>query len=282
MGNILEACLTIANNPWGKLQDNNDGRNRVNNVGKALELYIENSFAGIVNDINETDRLKIIDDTYSYLGNQNNPPDLMLKDGDAIEVKKIQSANSALALNSSYPKAKLFSDSSMITKRCKTCEDWSEKDIIYAVGHTTDNNLKSLWMVYGDCYAAEKDIYERIKNIISDGIQTIPDVDLVKTNEIAKVKRVDPLGITDLRVSGMWHITNPKNVFNYLYTSSSRAIFELLVLMRSEKYNSFPNEVQNRIASSELLKIKDVKIKDPNNPAKLLDAKLITFVLEDS
>ena len=30
----------------------------------------------------------------------------------------------------------------MITKECKECEDWTVKDLIYCVGHTTDTSLK--------------------------------------------------------------------------------------------------------------------------------------------
>ena len=51
----------------------------------------------------------------------------------------------------------------MITQECRECEDWTRKDLIYCVGHTTDETLKSLWMVYGDFYAAKHETYKRIK-----------------------------------------------------------------------------------------------------------------------
>ena len=66
-------------------------------------------------------RLQAYNDVFSYTGNQNNPPDIILKNGDAIEVKKVQGNANALALNSSYPKAKLYSDSTMITSNCRNC-----------------------------------------------------------------------------------------------------------------------------------------------------------------
>ena len=124
----------------------------------------------------------------------------MIKGGDAIEVKKTQSANTSLALNSSYPKTNLRSISPMITKECKECEDWTVKDLIYCVGHTTDTNVKSLWMVYGNSYAAKHETYQRIKTTISKGIETIPDVVFADTKEIGRVNQVDPLGITNLRI----------------------------------------------------------------------------------
>ncbi len=97
----------------------------------------------------------------------------MLKNSDAIEVKKLQSKNSAIALKSSYPKAKLYANSPMITKACRECEEWSEKDIIYTIGYTTNTHLNSLWMIYSDCFCADKETYERIKETISSGINSI-------------------------------------------------------------------------------------------------------------
>ena len=151
----------------------------------------------------EQNRLTTFSQTYSYSGNKNNPPDLILKNSDAIEIKKLESHNTAIALNSSYPKSKLFSDSSMITTACRTCEpNWTVKDMLYVIGNVlkNTNSLKSLWFVYGDCFCADKEVYERIKDTISTGITTIPNVEFTETNELGKVKKVDPLGITDLRI----------------------------------------------------------------------------------
>jgi hypothetical protein len=162
----------------------------------------------------------------------------MIKGGDAIEVKKTQSSNSDLALNSSYPKSNIKSSSPMITQSCKNCEEWIEKDLIYCVGHTTDTTLKSLWLVYGNIYAAGHEIYERIKNTISAGIDTIPNVEFAETKELGRVNKVDALGITNLRIRGMWQIQNPRKVFSYLHIPSNKE-FELVCIIPTEKYNSF-------------------------------------------
>jgi len=68
----------------------------------------------------------------SYLGNQNNPPDFIIKKGDAVEVKKIGGLVGSIALNSSYPKSKLHSDDVRILQSCRECDggNWSKKDII--------------------------------------------------------------------------------------------------------------------------------------------------------
>jgi hypothetical protein len=215
---------------------------------------------------------------FSWLGNQNHPPDIMIKGGDAIEVKKTQSANSDLALNSSCPKSTVQASSSMITQACRTCENWTEKDLIYCVGHTTDESIKSLWMVYGNIYAANHETYQIIKQKITEGINEIPNVELAETNELGRVNRVDPLGITNLRIRGMWQIQNPRRVFSYLHTTSSD-IFELVAIIPTSKYDSFPTESKTKIENlnNQKLTIENVKAKDPNNPAKLIEVKLIKF-----
>jgi hypothetical protein len=277
MSNILKAILNITQNPITNLVDYYQGRNRINNSGKALENYIQDIFAGTINENDENRRLQRLEDIFSYQGNQNNPPDLILRNSDAIEVKKLQSKNSAIALNSSYPKAKIYASSPMITNACRICEEWEEKDIIYTIGYTDDNSLKSLWLIYGDCFCADKKIYERIKNTISDGINSIPDVEFTQTNELGKVKKVDPLGVTDLRIRGMWHVDNPNKIFNYIYEFDEETNFQLICLMKLDKYNSMPKEDRNILEQMDNINIQNIKIKNPNNPIQLIDAKLLTF-----
>jgi hypothetical protein len=279
MSNIIKAFINITNNPIVELVDYYSGKNRVNNAGKALEIYIQDAFAGTINETDELKRLEKLEQIYSYQGNQNNPPDLMLKNSDAIEVKKLQSKNSAIALNISYPKAKLYANSPMITKACRECEKWETKDIIYTIGYTTDNSLKSLWMVYGDCFCADKETYERIKNTISSGINSISDVEFTATKELGKVKKVDPLGITDLRIRGMWHIANPHKVFDYIYKYDESKRFQMVCLMRKEKYEGLPLADREVLESLGVdgVEVLDVRIKSPDNPIRLVEAKLLVF-----
>lgn len=278
--NILIAIKNIINNPVLSIQSNKLGVNRANNMGDALEEYIKDAFAGTINEKDENIRNKKIQETFSYLGNTTNPPDSILKGGDAIEVKKIQSKTAELALNSSYPKNKLHVDDTRITEPCKICEEWTEKDIIYAVGYVNENKLKYLWLVYGDCYAANRDIYQRIADTISNCLENINDIELAKTNELGGVKKVDPLGITNLRIRGMWHIKNPCNVFSYIINDNIDADFKMYCLMTANKYNSFPANDKMVLKSFESLKISDVKVKNPDNPAQLLDCKLMEYYYE--
>ncbi|MEG2645600.1 MAG: NgoPII family restriction endonuclease [Clostridia bacterium] len=279
--NILKAITNLVNNPVYKLQEFYKSHNRANNMGDALEEYIKDIFANTINEKDINIRNEKISQTFSYLGNQNNPPDIIIRGGDSIEVKKIESSGSALALNSSYPKSKLYANSSMITNGCRECENWNEKDIIYAVGVARDNCLNSLCMVYGIDYAASSETYEKIRRVIKDGILTINDVEFAETNELGRVNRVDPLGITYLRVRGMWHIENPMKTFNYIYKNSQSDKFSFMALINNEKYLEF--SVADRIEFEKMVKensnisMSEVKIKNPNNPAILKNAYLITY-----
>lgn len=282
MSNILKAFINTINSYQSNVSTLTNGNNRANNMGAGLEEFIKDIFAGTINETNEQNRLTKFSKTYSYSGNKNNPPDLILSNSDAIEIKKLESHNTAIALNSSYPKAKLFSNSSMITTTCRNCEEnWTVKDMLYVIGNVpkNTNSLKSLWLVYGDCFCADKEVYERIKDTISTGITTIPNVEFTETNELGKVKKVDPLGITDLRIRGMWHIENPTKIFNYLYRYDETKSFQLICLMKNEKYESLPLADRQIVENfnNQNISVNDVRIKNPNNPVQLMDGKLLVF-----
>lgn len=278
--NIIDAIVNIVSESEWRTNGNINVLNRANSMGEALEEYVKDSFAGTFNCPSEQIRLEKLSECFSYLGNQNNPPDIILKGGDAIEVKKIQSDNSALALNSSHPKAKLYATSSLINEECRRCEEWHEKDIIYATGVVKENAIiTSLSMIYGMDYAASNETYEKISNAIKGGVLSIPDIEFAETKELGRVNRVDPLGITYLRIRGMWHIENPFKVYDYIYKRDKDFKFNFMALINEEKYNEFENieKIEWLQKEMEHFKIEDVKIKNPNNPAKLYNAKLITF-----
>lgn len=279
--NLLVALKNIIQNPVVDLNSKSVYLNRINSAGEGLEVYIKNAFCGTFNLEDEIQKQEIFSTNFSYLGNQNNPPDIIIRNGDAIEVKKLESQNSAIALNSSYPKDKLYFHSPMITEACRNCEEWKEKDLLYSVGVASNKILKSLWFVYGDCYAAKESIYKRIKDKISSGLLELPDIQFADTKELGRVNRVDPLGITYLRIRGMWHIENPNKVFKYLLDELNSS-FVVNSLMTLEKYYSFPKadilSLEN--LDNPNLTIKNIQIKSPDNPAQLIDAKFIQFRLK--
>ena len=277
--NILIAIANLVKNPITNLVSHYRAANRANHMGDALEFYIKDLFCNSLNENDFEKKNENYSKYFSYIGNQNNPPDIIIKQGDAIEVKKIESLRSGIALNSSYPKDKLYSDSPMITTACRNCEDWREKDLVYVVGVSKDDKLKALWLVYGNCYSASKEVYERGRDKISKGVNELQDVEFSETNELGRVNKVDPLGITYLRIRGMWGIENPIKVFDYVVPTEQNSEFFVNAILLKEKYLSFPEKDRKNLENlvSANFSIKDIKIKSPNNPAKLLEAKLLSF-----
>ena len=254
MKNIVDAIVTlIARNDFN-LTAARGSHNRANSQGDALENYIKNLFADTF-DCSETERLKKWSETFSWLGNSSNPPDFMLKGGDAVEVKKIESPDAAIALNSSPPKHTLKNSSPLISRACREAEDWSEKEIIYTVGVVNGNSLKHLCMVYGRDYCASEECYEQ-----------------------AKLKPLDPLGITRAK-NFVYQIANPWRAFGYVYQRNLQAEFNFMCIINYDKWT----QLENRAAFSELqekypaLKVDDVKLKSPDSPAEFNDAKLIIY-----
>lgn len=281
MANIIDAILNLVENPVIEIQQVYKNKNRANSAGDALEAYIIDLFAGTFHFDTEQERIEQIAETFSYLGNNSNPPDAMLKNGDAIEVKKIETQGNVLVLNSSYPKQKLCVDSAMISSNCKSAEKWTHKDLIYTTGLVEKEKLKHLSMIYGLDYCASSETYEKIKNAIKNGITAIPNIELTKTKELGKLNKVDPLGITYLRVRGMWGIENPCKVFNYVYTEDTTKQFNFMCIINQEKWNTFSNTnlLLAKSKENKNLSIQDIKIKNPDNPAQLRNAKLITFTV---
>ena len=285
MANTLQAFNLLCDTVIEEFDENYNVSNRVNQVGDALEKFVKDLYA---DSIGNEDYMNLHQKVFSYLGNKNNPPDAILKNSDAIEIKKVETPNGAIALNSSFPKDYFYKDDPLITKVCKNCEEdslleidkeWTKKDMLYVVGIVKNKILKGIWFVYGNCYAADREVYQTIKDTITDGIKQL-DLDLLKTNEIAKVNKVDPLGITDLRVRGMWSIQHPAKVFANLGLDTSSSFFAHLI-MTKRKYESFPqsdiDSLNQTIKDNSAVAKLETKIYNPNNPAKNIDVVIFSL-----
>jgi len=255
--NILTAINTIVAHPISDLVSYYQGSNRINQIGDALECFIKDIFADTVTESDQQRKLLRYAEVFSYSGNANNPPDLMLRNGDAIKIRQIESLSLEIRLTDSYPRAKLFFDDPVVSKHCRTCENWNVKDLLYIIGVTENNLLTDLWLVYGDCYFAEREIYE---NVIS---------------------RRDPLGITSFS-SGKSKVALPKKNFDYCNEVEDDSNFRLYCIMKMEKCLSFPENDRKQVESLTLnqgLTIGDISIKSPNTPQWLMPAKLIKFLV---
>ena len=123
MSNILNAIINITNKSELMVKKNNYSSNRINAEGESLENFVKDLFGG--------------DNEFSYLGSKNKPPDLILKGGDAIEIKKIETINTDIHFNSSFPKSKLYADDDMISNDCKNCEKLFEEYYARMQTHTS-------------------------------------------------------------------------------------------------------------------------------------------------
>jgi hypothetical protein len=264
--------------------------NSAQQKGKIFESFIERAFSGslLCNEIEAADHEQLENNkqaAFCYTGSANNPPDLVLRHGDAIEVKQ-SSGNGDLALNSSYPKHKLYHSDTRINAACRRAisnesPDWQERDIIYAVGtmpKQAELGLKRMWLVYGDIYAAPQAVYTDLFAKIKTLGLSHPDVAVdLKTNELGRINGVDGLGITYLRLRGMWGLKHPEKVYSYLCKVNKNAKFELFCLMREEKFLSFPLEDREKLESLGI--VADVLVNDPGNIAKQLKAKKLHFYI---
>lgn len=280
MTSILTAIKNLASKSDNTIANVTSSRTVANAMGDSLQAYVEKLFISNADSLSDEQINYEKEKIFSWSGNQNNIPDLIIKGGDAIEIKKIEGVGS-LALNSSYPKQVLFSDSPMITRNCRNCEGvgnhW-QKELWYVIGTVNEDKIKYLFFIHGKLYAAEHTTYERIRNIIKTGVTEINNVEFSETKELGRVNRVDPLGITSLRIRGMWDIEHPFNVYDYIPEIEKTVDCEKLlayVLVEKSKYIGFDEREKTSLSSLGNVQVFEKKIKNPDNPVQLLETILI-------
>ena len=262
--------------------------NKNHNKTSIEAYYDEDGRVKISPEVMKLLKPKLIDDKYypqnsneyfSYEGSKNNPPDLILKDGDAFEIKKIVSASASdIQLNSSFPKNKLKFDDPKLTAECRNCElkPWKEKDIFYVIGVVSDK-IKSIFFVQGECLACSHDYYENIFNEVKDHIAN-GKFTIEKTKELGRIKNIDPLNFTNLRIRAMVSLKNPYRIFEFCKIDEYKNL-SVFCIMTFQKYFSFKENITDLLAQKVDIKIEDKKICSPADKSVLLDCKYIQFHL---
>lgn len=283
--NIVDAILFACGKIETEIEQGSESRNRANAMGEGLEMYVKDIFSGY----EYGDRRQCHEAEFSYGGNKNNPPDIMIKNGGAaIEVKKIESFSSDIQLNSSHPKDKLYSSSTLITNACRNADggEWAERDMIYVIGVVKGKKLYSLLMFYGEDYCANSEVYERAQRIVKDAVADISTLDVdTNTKELGRVVKVDVLNRAYMRVRGMWLMKNPFNVFlsNEEKIKAKQGDFSIIAIINERKINELGNfaELESFAENSNgKMKIDDIEIEDPNNLyGSSWTAKRITYGL---
>lgn len=283
MSNTLNAFIRLCDLVIDDFVQDYNVPNRVTQVGNALEKFVKNLYADsfLSDEAKAKEKIKAC---FSYLGNPRNPPDVILRNGDAIEVKKLEDIPSYIPLNSSSPKDYLYANDIRISASCRSCEEkpWVKKDMVYVIGSVkkNTNKLRGLWFVYGNCYAADKDVYEKSFNSVKSVLDSSDDVENGETRELGRLNNVDPLGATYLRVRGMWNIKHPQQIFSSLNLASDSDFFAHLIVTK-EKFETFPLKdkrlLEDIITKNSNVQKREVKIDDPNNPAQDLSAIIVSL-----
>ena len=275
--NVIQALRHLIDNKYSLIDQTSNGLRRANNAGDSLEGYVKDAFAGSMEAKTAVARELAWNKTFSYQGSANNPPDAMIWGGVAIETKKISGYKGDLALNSSHPKSRLAKNDTKISEAAKEAESWESKDLVYAIGTVKGGHLKRLWLIYGDCLAADASFYSKTEEILSSLISESSGLTLAPTNELANIRKIDPLNRSILRVRGMWSLKNPNNAFEHLTSMNSSTQF--YVMLREKTYNALPLSDREQLESLKLSELQNriVSIPDPDDSSQEIEARFISY-----
>ena len=275
--NVLRALIALTEDAeCGNIARYKHAVKNMASAGAMLEFYIKDSFC---NSIKQGEIAH--DEFLSYKGGTNNPPDFIIRNGDAVEVKQISSDKGKIQFNSSYPGQKLHKANRMITKDCRNCEkgEW-EKDLLYVFGvvkkKNTGRKVSLVWFVQGACYAAGSAIYKKERNEIREKLNLKTD----ETDELGRINELDPLRITDLRIRGIWQIKNPTVVYQNIVKYDATRDFTVIAVMLKEKYDDMPLPDRKNIEALEQknrLSMYDKEFDSPNEVGKKIQIKLIIY-----
>lgn len=270
---ILDMVTTYAQMEHNSLDNVYDSAISINSSGERMEYLIKDLLADSIDKESADEKAAEHKKYLSWLGSQNHPPDLMIRDGPAIEVKKSGGKHRKLQLNSSTPRTKLRSDMKRVNSDCTTCEDdiggWKEKDMVYALGSgVTKSEFGFIWVVYGDCWCDDAEVYESVTEDLQDAIeQSPPSNGTLDTsgNEIAKVRNVGSGMGAEQRTRSMWSIGHPARMFStYIdnYETKVDTGNPMFVVLPSEKFEDQPEQKLEEIRSNDDIDITTVDEQD--------------------
>ena len=255
--------------------------NRIVSIGDVMEMFVKDLYANTLHIEDFNEKNLYFEKTFSYISKQSSPPDLIVRGYEAIEIKKQDSLTySDLPLNSSYPRDYIYADSKMLTSECRKCEEgWDKKPLVYVVGNIDKKNkfLNSVWFAVGNCFCADREVYENVQKIIEDTIISNDSLSFKETNELGRVSNIDALNYSNLRIRGMWNLKHPGKIFGgFLYNEigdNLRTNYRLIML--EEDFNKASKDTRfalmQKVENKVIEKI-DIQIKNPNNPREFLNA----------
>jgi hypothetical protein len=274
----IPACIAsliqvVSNGGGSALLADQLGRARVTDSGASLEVFAKNFYSGSLGKL-PTQMASDWEVAFSFLGSKNQPPDFMVKGGDAVEVKI--ASGQAIQLNSSPPKQFLYSTDPRINRKCVEAELWTKKDFVYFVGALSatgsSSYVSNAWIIDGSCVAATDSTYSGLSTHIRDSLLEIEtdgsgsSMSFLQTKELGQVRGFDQIGTT-LRIRGMWIIPHPAKIFQSFFLPSRDSVFTMNVLLSQKKFMSYPD--QSRTTLKDLrdlgLVLNEVEIPSPSD-----------------
>lgn len=280
---VLIAFTAIARNLGSPLSEVISSTNRANHQGTALETLVIEALAGVLgSNLEKEDYESRVSEALVWQGSANMTPDGMVRgSGIAFEVKKHERANQPMQLNSSAPRQILNVQDSRVPDEARRVEPWVEREFVYFVGHVEKNLIRRMWIVYGDCIAANEgtysEVYETLREAISVNVQA-PWLDM-NTNEFARAMNIDAQNRTNLRVRPMWSLEGPEVSFAGLVGDLGHP--GVCLILRESTYVQMPDSSKALLQSLNMsnLTSRVVSIPDPDSLVETIDARLITFHL---
>ena len=281
--NILTAIKNISNfktNNMGEYFKEYAG-SQIKTVRQQMEYYVKDAISGSFNSVKDKKPTDRYNGVFSYLGNKMQPPDMIIQAGDAIVIKTIKTYKGSFTINNSPPKDRLMWNDSWIIKNCRRIDggQWTSKDLFYVIGWIEKRRMKYLNFIQGSCFLPEQKFWNKKIDDLKKNIYNYVESEGLEANRtiaLGKVTNIDPLAITNLRIKAVWRIKNPLKIFSDTFSYDKKQEFTLIALMLKNKFDSFPKKDIDAIVKDKQIEIEDVKIKNPNNPQKKIDAKLIT------
>lgn len=270
---LLDMILTYSEVDEASLDDVYDSSISINSAGERMEYFVKDLLADSLDEESADDKTAAHRKVLSWLGSQNHPPDLMIRGAEAIEVKKSRGKHSKLQLNSSTPRTSLRADMKRVNDDCTSCEDeiggWTEKDMVYVLGsRVTKSSVGFMWVVYGDCWCDDSDVYASVTDDLEDAIeQSPPDNGSLETggNELAKVKDVgDGMG-AELRARPMWSIEHPAKKFSQYVDNYEQKLDDgqpMFTVMPEDRFEQAPARKREALESNDDVSITHVESED--------------------
>jgi hypothetical protein len=282
--NILKAIKNISSNETHNMRSYFEeyAGPQIKTVRQQIKHYVKDAISGSYKSATTKKPSERYEDVFSYLGSKIKPPDMIIKNGDALVIKTIKTSKSSLILSNSPPKDQLKWNDPWIIKNCRGIDggQWNSRDIFYVTGWIEKSKIKYLYFVQGKCYASKEMVYNKKIEELRKNIENYLSPEGLQPNStigLGKLSNMDPLGITTLEIKVIWKIQNPIKVFSEAYGYDKKQDFTLIALMLKEKFDAHPKKDIDAIISDQKIKLKDVKIKNPNKPENKIDAKLITI-----